>query len=297
MALVITDLDNTLYDWVSFYAPSFSAMVKELHELIGVDEETLLAEFKVVHQSYGNSEQPFAILELPSVRRTFGDISRGELAHKLHKPLSAFNDARAQYLRLYDSVGETLAELQRRGHIIVGHTEAILVNSYYRMVKLDIAKFFTRLYTLEGRWEKHPEPNRVRKLNPPDDFVRIIPRAERKPNPDLLQDICAREGFDVDESIYIGDSLTRDMTMATAAGVRAVWARYGTRFDREHWKLLVSVTHWTDEDVRREELLREISREVRPDYIIDSFCELVDVMYRAGLVHDLSDPRFATDAD
>ena len=32
--LLITDLDNTLYDWVSFYAQSFSAMFDKLVEIL-----------------------------------------------------------------------------------------------------------------------------------------------------------------------------------------------------------------------------------------------------------------------
>lgn len=283
MALIITDLDNTLYDWVTFYSLSFDAMVKELQEVTGVEERLLLQEFKSVHQRYGNSEQPFAILELPSVHRKFGALPRAELARKLERPLSAFNDTRARYLRLYDSVQDTLVELQRRGHVVVGHTEAILVNSYYRMVKLDLARYFTRLYTVEGDWTEHPDPDRQRKLRPPEGFVRIVPRTERKPNPELLKDICKREGFNVERAIYVGDSLTRDMSMAKAAGVHAVWAQYGTRFDRQHWKVLVSVTHWTEEDVAREGMLKQIFRDVQPDDTINSFTELLDVMERVGL--------------
>src|SRR5215212_7249213 len=120
MALVITDLDNTLYDWVTYFSPSFSAMVQELADLIDVDEVTLLDEFKAVHQRYGNSEQPFAILELPSVRKAFGEIPRTELVRELERPLTTFNEARTRYLQLYDSVEDTLAELRRRGHVIVG---------------------------------------------------------------------------------------------------------------------------------------------------------------------------------
>jgi hypothetical protein len=51
--LLITDLDNTLYDWVSFFTPSFKGMVDELIALLDVREETLLDEFKAVHQHYG----------------------------------------------------------------------------------------------------------------------------------------------------------------------------------------------------------------------------------------------------
>jgi hypothetical protein len=73
------------------------------------------------------------------------------------------------------------------------------------------------------------------------------------------------------------------MGMAKTAGVYAVWARYGRQFDSQHWDVLVSVTHWTDEDVKREETLKQAFRDVQPDQTIDSFGEIIDVMYRAGL--------------
>ncbi len=98
---------------------------------------------------------------------------------------------------------------------------------------------------------------------------------ERKPNPDVLEDLCSREGFGVEEAVYVGDSLTRDINMAKNASVYAVWARYGTRFDRQDWWVLVNVTHWTDEDVKREQKLKKTSQDAEPDYAIDSFSDLV----------------------
>ena len=68
MRLLITDLDNTLYDWVTYFANSFLAMVKGLATTLDVAEETLLDEFKAVHRHYGNSEHLLKILDLPSVR-------------------------------------------------------------------------------------------------------------------------------------------------------------------------------------------------------------------------------------
>ena len=61
--LVVTDLDNTLYDWVSFFVPSFYAMVDEAVELLQVARERLLDDLQEVHVRYGTSEQPFALLE------------------------------------------------------------------------------------------------------------------------------------------------------------------------------------------------------------------------------------------
>ena len=42
ISLVVTDLDNTVYDWLNAFVPAFYAMVHEAAPLIGVDEEELL---------------------------------------------------------------------------------------------------------------------------------------------------------------------------------------------------------------------------------------------------------------
>jgi FMN phosphatase YigB (HAD superfamily) len=44
--LVITDLDNTLYDWVTFFAQSFQAMAAELEPILELPADAILDEFK-----------------------------------------------------------------------------------------------------------------------------------------------------------------------------------------------------------------------------------------------------------
>jgi hypothetical protein len=43
---------------------------------------------------------------------------------------------------------------------------------------------------------------------------------------------------------------------------------------------LVRVTHWTEEDVRRESLLNEKYAQVQPDYEIESFAAIKAIMQR-----------------
>jgi phosphoglycolate phosphatase-like HAD superfamily hydrolase len=277
MRLLITDLDNTLYDWVTFFSRSFLGMVEELSILLGVDRESLFDEFKVLHQFCGNSEQPFTALNLPSVRRRFPGVSRQQLLQELDGPLHAFNRLRSQHLQLYDSVEETLEILSAAGVTIVGHTESTAENAFFRLQKLEIAHFFRRLYVLESDYEGHPDPARAALLSPPQGFIETVPRSERKPNPVLLQDICRREGTDPEDAWYVGDSLTRDMSMARMAGITSVWARYGTLYDRELWKVLVRITHWSSEDVAREEALKKQFENVQPDFVIDSFEEILSL--------------------
>ena len=283
MKLLVTDLDNTLYDWVGFYAEAFDAMVDALVDHLRVSKDQLLDEFKGVHQRYGNSEQPFAVLELPSVQQRYAKLSRAERARELDAVLHAFNSARRKHLRLYPGVDDTLRSLRSHGIIIVGHTEAIAENAYYRLSRLGIADYFRHLYALQGVAVEHPKPARAAALRPPPGFVHVVPPDERKPNPRLLLDVCRREGIEPHDCWYVGDSLTRDVTMAVGAGCVAVWARYGTDVDPADWRRLVRITHWTEETVARDEKLRHAAEGIEPDYVIDSFDELLALAANASM--------------
>lgn len=273
---IITDLDNTLYDWVTFFALAFDAMVSQLTGIVEIDREILLSEFKTIHQRYGSTETPWAALELPSVRRKFPYASSSELAERLDPAFKAFSAARKRYLALYEGVADTLEYLVRHGIIVVGHTEALPVNAFYRLTLLGVADRFSRLYAVRGKIIEHPFPERLRSFPSPE-LIRTLPESERKPNPAVLLDICRQEGFSPQECLYVGDSRTRDVAMAKQAGVAAVWARYGTRYDVDLWKLLVAVTHWTPADVEREIQLKQEFGDLQPDYTIDSFDQLLSL--------------------
>jgi phosphoglycolate phosphatase-like HAD superfamily hydrolase len=268
--LLITDLDNTLYDWVTFYARAFRSMTDSLASLLGVPRDQLLDEFKAIHRARSNSEQPFAALDLPSVRAAFPGESREQLAKRLAAPFEAFNAERRAHLRLYDGVKSTLVGLQSAGVKIVGYTEAIAVNAWYRLRLLGIDEHFSRLYALDGDLAPHPTPGRAEQHAPPPDRVISVPRTERKPNPALLLRICAGEGVSPAEACYVGDSPARDIAMAKRAGVTAVLARYGRTRDDDDWNLLVRITHWSEEDVAGE---RNAAR-FDPDFEIDAFADL-----------------------
>ena len=82
--LLVTDLDNTLYDWLSSFVPAFYRMLEVAVEILQVDREQLLDEMKAVHQRYHNSEQPFALLETPTVERKYPTATRLEQIGRAH---------------------------------------------------------------------------------------------------------------------------------------------------------------------------------------------------------------------
>ena len=281
LRLVITDLDNTLYDWVTFFATSFRSMTAELSRLLAAPEDQLLDEFKVIHERYGTSEPPFAALELPTVQARYPGLTRREIKDRIDSALHAFSSARQKTLRLYDGVADSLHCLVDAGIVVVGHTEAIMQAGYYRIAKLGVDRFLRRLYVSHADVPEHPVPGRASELAPPPGYVVVAPPGTRKPNPKLLLDICAHEGFVPSEVLYVGDSLTRDIAMAREAGVLSAWAKYGTLYHRELWDILVRVTHWTHEDVVREERLRDLYGNVRPDHVLERFRDVLAVV---GLV-------------
>src|ERR1022692_1642040 len=66
--LLLTDLDNTVYDWVDFFAPSVRGMIHVLAREIPCEEALLFDEFKLVYSRVGSLEYAFSVQELPIIR-------------------------------------------------------------------------------------------------------------------------------------------------------------------------------------------------------------------------------------
>jgi FMN phosphatase YigB (HAD superfamily) len=274
--LLITDLDNTLYDWVTFFSASFYAMVRVAAPILEVETEELLDQMRVVHQRHRNSEHPFALLETEACLIRFRALTRRERLAALSPAFEAFNTARADTLRLYPGVAETLRILMKSDCTIVGHTEASAVNAASRLRLLGLEDCISRLYAVRPSGEGHPDPAYVGSLTSWGDRVRLIDEHERKPDIRILIDICREHEVSPHETLYVGDSISRDVGMAKAAGVAAAWAKYGLDYDPVCWKQLVRITHWTAEDVRRTQEAQALYGHVIPDVTLNEFSDILN---------------------
>jgi phosphoglycolate phosphatase-like HAD superfamily hydrolase len=274
--LLITDLDNTLYDWVDFYAQSFEAMLHEIIHLTGIERSLLLNGFKKVHQRHGSTEHPYAALEVSILVDYFGTQNRDELKRLLKPAFDAFNQKRKETLICYPNVVETLKELVKRDVVLVGHTEAPVRNALHRLEKLEINQYFKHIYT--PRDLHHSELTKSSKdwIGSYGNYIQLIDVKDRKPNPHLLNSICSKEKVNVNEALYIGDSIIKDISMANEAGVTSVWASYGKQHNLAYWKTLVSITHWSPEDVLREEKLKKALGDVKPHFVAESFSDVLN---------------------
>jgi FMN phosphatase YigB (HAD superfamily) len=275
--LLITDLDNTLYDWVTFFARSLAAMTDAAVPIFGIDADSLLDDLKAVHQRYGNSEQPFALLETAIAHAKFPGASRAELLIALKPAFDAFNEERRRRLQLYPGVRETLEAIHARGAAIAGHTEATVVNATWRLKTLHIDSLIRRLYAPRIMGEGHPDPNHPTYATYYGGTVRLLDTHERKPDVRILLEICRDHEVTPSEAVYVGDSLSRDMGMAQEAGVGSAWAKYGLSYEPAMWEGVVRISHWTPEDVERTQRAQELYGHIVPKVVLSAgFSELLD---------------------
>lgn len=276
--LLVCDLDNTLYDWFAYFVPSFYAMVDEAVKILSCDRDVLLDDLRQVHRKHGDVEHPFSLLETAFVRSKFSD--NGGLAKVALDPaFHAFNKTRIDSLRLHDGVRETLELLLSNGVRIVAHTEGKFHSVRDRLLRLDLARYFSRVYCRERSATQHPAPNQVERSFSgfPENLVVELSQHQTKPDAEVLLEICRREGSSVDETAYVGDSVARDILMASRAGAYSIWAKYGSKHDPEEYEKLVRVTHWTDDDVAREKDLKNEASRITADFVCErGFYEIVD---------------------
>lgn len=279
-SLLVTDLDNTLYDWFKIWHGSFEPMLQEILRISGVPEAKLREEIRTVHQRRGTSEYSGLLLELPSL----GELHPGEVLGEVYATaIAAFRDGRKKTMALYPGVMETLTAVKKAGVRIVAYTESLAFYTSLRLRWFELDGVIDVLYspadhefpagTTRDDLRKRPaESYELQKTEP-----RHTPKGHLKPDIEVLTTIVDQSGCDLSEVVYVGDSLMKDVAMAQSVGVIDVWAEYGVAQDEEGYDLLRSVSHWTQADVDRE---REIGRrpEVAPSHVLsEGFGQLLDL--------------------
>ena len=282
--LLISDLDNTLYDWYGYFVPSIYRLIEVAADILNCEPAQVMDSLRDVHQRHHDSEHPFALLETQLVRDYLPGASLSPLFSKLNPAFHAFNKSRKTNLKLFDGVIETLGTIRDGGLRIVAHTESKLYGAVDRINRLGLEPFLDRIYCRQEAPSRHPT------MGDSDEWLRDfnwskvirLPLTDVKPNARIIRDICSMENVAVSDVIYVGDSLVRDVMMAKQAGSFAVWAKYGARPSPEMYEKLVRISHWTAEDVAREKLIRAQAENIKPDFICQHhFAEVLAAIDRS----------------
>lgn len=294
---VVTDVDNTLYDWLAFYIPSFLAMIGELEVISGVPAEALKRSFRRVHQAHGTTEYPFSIQQIDALEEQDRDLSTAQRLEKYGPAIHAFRSMRKKTLRPFDGVPETLRALRERGLVLVAHSDAWLVSVSRRLRQLELDSFFDLIVAAEDPGPPEGSPMEVvRRALPAEVEARVptlsISKGVRKPDVRALLPALSQLKLEPARCIYVGDSPSRDVAIARAVGAIDVWARYGSLTDRAAlYDELVKISYFSETDVEEERRLRQEIELVKPSFEIQHFkeleavCSLVEGAWRGPEVY------------
>lgn len=281
--LLVTDLDNTVYDWLGAHMPAFNAQVVELSRLTGLPKEELLAAYRRVHQRRHTSEYAYAFLELDVLDEFDGGLDPAERLRRYSTALHAYRAEHLRCLRLYPGVRATFGELRARGIRVVAHTDAMMFYASLRICVLGLEPLLDGLFAVRDHaWPEGVSPPFGELFSVQTRFRSAVavqeelPRDLVKPDPEVLWRILRRFDVAPAETVYVGDSLSKDVRVAQRAGVHDVYAEHGLAYDSPLYEQLVEVTHWSAADVRRETELRR--HPVSPTARISAFPKLVDVL-------------------
>lgn len=257
--VVITDLDDTIWDWLTMWYNSFEPYLTRISNEFNVDIDNLKGDFKKIHQKYHSAETSFIYSELETLtedqKHRIESITGTDKKNILHE----FYSNKKHNLFPYDGVRKTLQELKQKGTLVIGFTESNAFFTKYRLKHLELDGLFdfiyapmdkevpesVNLYYEEGFWE------------PKITEFRYLSAGTKKPAPEILNIIIKDNNIDKEKAIYIGDKLIKDISMANEAGVKSVHAYYGEKLATKEYELLREVTHWTDEEVRIEKEYKE----------------------------------------
>ncbi len=256
--LIVTDIDNTVFDWVTYYVRSFHALLNEVESITGIPYAQLASESRDAFTRHGSIEYPFLIQELPSVDRHYADDFDRMLAEAVDRGRKVFLKTAESLLVPYQGVRETLEEIRRRlpDVPVVALTDAPRYVAMWKLNKLGLLPYFTAVYgladpripTCERNGRVKVDPEILLKHLQQSNFgfkgrIRILPDEYEKPGTRGLKTVLMDHNLDEDPAhrgtvMWIGDNLRKDVGLGERLGVRTAWAKYGVLADQELYRLL-----------------------------------------------------------
>ncbi len=256
--LIVTDIDNTVFDWVTYYVRSFQVLLKEVESITGIPYVQLASESREVFTRHGSIEYPFLIQELPSVDAYYADDFDRMLMEAVDRGRKVFLKNAESMLVPYRGVRETLEEIRRRFPEvpIVALTDAPRYVAMWKLNKLGLLPYFSSVYgladpripTCERNGRVKVDPEILLKHLQQSNFgfkgrIRILPDEYEKPGTRGLKTVLMDHSLDEDPAdrgsvIWVGDNLRKDVGLGQRLGVRTAWAKYGVLSDPELYRLL-----------------------------------------------------------
>lgn len=282
-SLLICDVDNTLFDWNAFYARAFRALLHSVSRKYGLSEHLLYGEVRTVLASHRSIEYPFLVQELDSFR----GFEEDQMKSLIKTARGAFLSSRRKRMRPHAGVKATLEWIRRQRIPVVAVSNGPIYQTSLKLRELQLSRYFEGIVAWEGFSRPDPldpyigEFVTARRGGEEMAWSATVPYEYLKPDTRPYE--IALERYNVPNSAVwvVGDSLASDIGPGKLLGLQTVWAKYGTSIDPSDLETLLSITDWSDTQIRA---LKE-PPPITPKFTIESFGQLEQLLpgYEEGL--------------
>lgn len=250
---LITDLDGTTYPFSDYFAPAIRDAVPELARKTGMTQAEVYKSVGEIMEMRRTHDWPWVLEESELARRWKGTPQefRAQVVEPYHQHLDRY---RTQYLRPYEDVLPTMAELKRQGVEIYALSDAPAFIAKARAEGTGVSRYLDGLYALatpeakltDVRFLEALEHGRQRVdtlLNSPSDLrVTHLPKAFEKPDRGGIAMIMENPPeLRPKEMLFIGDSRVKDGGAAHSMGIPYIRARYGSVIPAEYEAILATL--------------------------------------------------------
>lgn len=229
---VVTDLDNTIYDFARYYEAGLEGLVARICVEFNFSPAEATARLRDIYTRHQTIEYPFAIEEFPELQF----LARESRREFVRDAMAAFWGHATQQLKPYCTVRETLRHLAQERIPVVAYTDAPIHEAMRRLRALEIDRYFAGI--VAQRWFRRRNSTILVLLNELPGHGGISKHLkfawrtswdERKPCELIYRNISAHMGSELRQMVVIGDSIERDLEPAINLGCTGIWASYGKR--------------------------------------------------------------------
>lgn len=271
--IIVFDADNTLYDFLAFYAPYFRSAVHIISKETGLPEDAVTADLRSIYEKYGTLEYQFLLQDSALLR----GIDLEKMSSLEHILSVAARLIRQKRLLLYQGVNETLERITQANVLCVAVTNAPFYQIDLRFKHLGLHRYFDSLLcatssvtndeVAKAKYEKRRAELRAR-----FSIFRELDKDDQKPSSrpyEIVRDYYGNH----DRFVAVGDSLEKDLRPASKVDFTTVWARYGTDVRADDLDTVLEVTPWSAVEVESSK-----SELFEPDYVLDRFSDIIDAL-------------------
>ncbi|KAA5804674.1 HAD family hydrolase [Alkalicaulis satelles] len=274
--IIALDVDNTLFNWVDTIVPAIREMIFEASNITGLNFDHIVNSLQKENRKRHSVEHPYTLAETDIMKAYYQGASFKHIKDNLMPAFEAFNVVRQSGLRPYPGVVEFLSKACSE-FSLVAYTESHVLGTSYRLQKLDLEKYFSKVYCGDIHADDEEKARFGRVLSGLDGGkYSLLDSTLRKPSPHVLGRISKDSESKI--IVYVGDSLYKDVSMANYSQVRSAWAKYGTHHKQENSDFLIRISHWGPAEI--EEFKAQSRRPPPiPDLILEhSLCELEELL-------------------